>query len=135
MLLLLLNLVILLVRDEFQEEIIYADVDQSIIVIAPPGYGKTYTIARRIEYLVENNKIEGNRQILGLTFSNAAAYEMYGKIDLQDEDIRKNVIIENYHTLCYKFLRNYANIIPRDFSILTEMERIDILYFINERFQ
>ena len=63
-----------------------------MIIIAGPGYGKTYTMARRIEYLINNNKLDGNRKILGLTFSNAAAREMYKKLEVQDPDLKKELI-------------------------------------------
>ena len=114
-----------MVRDKSQEKVIYADTEDSMVVIAAPGYGKTYTMARRIEYLINNNKLEGNRKILGLTFSNAAASEMYKKLEVQDPSLKKRVNIINYHAFCYKILRRFGYKIkyPNDFSILTESER------------
>lgn len=96
-----------------------------MVIIAAPGYGKTYSMAKRIEYLVNNNKLEGNRKILGLTFSNAAASEMYKKLDVQDPNLKKRVNIKNYHAFCYKILRRFGYKInyPNDFLILTESER------------
>jgi superfamily I DNA/RNA helicase len=114
-----------MVRDKSQEKVIYADVNDSMVIIAAPGYGKTYTMARRIEYLVNNNKLEGNRKILGLTFSNAAANEMHKKLEVQDPSLKNRVNIINYHAFCYKILRRFGFKIkyPNDFSILTEGER------------
>lgn len=114
-----------MVRDKSQEKVIYADMNDSMVIIAAPGYGKTYTMARRIEYLVNNNKLEGNRKILGLTFSNAAANEMYKKLEVQDSSLKKRVDIINYHAFCYKILRRFGYKInyPNEFSILTEGER------------
>ena len=114
-----------MVRDKSQDDIIYADENDSMVIIAAPGYGKTYTMARRIEYLVNNNKLEGNHKILGLTFSNAAANEMYKKLEVQDPNLLNRVNISNYHAFCYKILRRFGYKLnySTDFSILTEGER------------
>jgi len=113
------------VRDKSQENVIYAEKDDSMLIIAPPGYGKTYTMARRIEYLIKNKKLDGNRKILGLTYSNAAASEMYKKLDIQDPGLRKRVKIINYHAFCYNILRTSGNKIglSLDFSIISKIER------------
>lgn len=114
-----------MVRDESQEKIIYANINESMVILAPPGCGKTYTMAKRIEYLINNDKIEGNRKILGLTFSNAAANEMYEKLEVQGSHLKSRVRIINYHAFCYKILRSHGDKIgiTRDFAIISSIER------------
>lgn len=114
-----------MVRDESQDKIIYAKLNESMVILAPPGYGKTYTMAKRIEYLINNDKIEGNRKILGLTFSNAAANEMYEKLEVQGSHLKSRVRIINYHAFCYKILRSHGDKIgiTRDFAIISSGDR------------
>ncbi|HEA70957.1 MAG TPA: ATP-dependent helicase [archaeon] len=114
-----------MVRDELQEKIIYANLNESMVILAPPGCGKTYTMAKRIDYLINNDKIEGNRKILGLTFSNAAANEMYEKLEVQGSHLKSRVRILNYHAFCYKILRSHGDKIgiTRDFAIISSIER------------
>ena len=49
--------------------------DGPMLVLAGPGSGKTYTITRRIQYLIENYKVRPE-EILVITFTKAAAMEM-----------------------------------------------------------
>jgi len=112
-------------RDKSQEEIVYGDINKSYLVIAPPGYGKTITMARRIIYIIENEKIRKNEKILGLTFTNAAANEMYKKLNLKKNIIEKKVLITTFHSFCYQILRDYGNLIKinNNFNIIGPLER------------
>ncbi len=114
-----------MVRDKSQEKVVYANEKISMVVMSPPGYGKTYTMARRIEYLVKNGKLSGNRKILGITFSNAAANEMHKNLDIQDPNLKKRVKIINYHAFCYKILKTFSDKIglSRDFEIISTLEK------------
>lgn len=123
--------------DRSQDEIIFAPPENSYIVIAPPGHGKTYTMIKRISYLINNNKIISGRKILGLTFTNSAANEMYNRLDLPF-DKRDLVYICTYHSFCYTLLRAYGNKIgiSPDFNILWEDEKKILLEKLsNHKFQ
>jgi DNA helicase-2/ATP-dependent DNA helicase PcrA len=115
-------------EDVSQRKIIYSAVDENFIVIAPPGYGKTYTMARRISYLINNNHIQTSRKILGLTFTNAAAHEMYKKLEITEEQKSNYIEIETFHSLCYKMIRRYGKKIglTSNFRILPDKERLEL---------
>ncbi len=114
-------------RDSSQEEIIYSDINKSYLVIAPPGYGKTFTMGRRIKYIIENKKISG--KLIGLTFTNAAANEMFNRLDIDDNILEKKVYITTFHSFCYNILRNYGSKIELNqrFNIISPIEREDLL--------
>jgi len=55
-----------------------------ILVLAPPGTGKTYQLARRIKHLVEEQEVPPD-QITVITFTGAAAREMRARISNPDD--------------------------------------------------
>jgi DNA helicase-2/ATP-dependent DNA helicase PcrA len=114
--------------DISQNKVIFAAVDENFIIIAPPGYGKTYTMSRRISYLIDNNHIQTSRKILGLTFTNAAAHEMYKKLEITEDQKVKFIEIETFHSLCYKMIRRYGKKIEltSNFRILSDKERMEL---------
>ncbi len=116
--------------DNKQREAIFFSPQKSVIVEAPPGHGKTFVMARRIEYLIESGWVKPPCKILGLTFTNSAAGEMQddikAKIKGEDSDL---VRVMTFHSLGYKILRAYGNLIglDRNFQIVGELERTKIL--------
>ena len=116
--------------DENQRKAIFLPFGESAIVEAPPGHGKTFVMARRIEFLIESGYIKSPKKILGLTFTNAAAGEML-------DDIKSTVSVNfldmiqvmTFHSLCYKILRAYGNLIgvDRNFQIISELDQAGYL--------
>ena len=112
--------------DNKQQEAVYLPLAQSVIVDAPPGHGKTFVMARRINYLITLGKIKAPKKILGLTFTNAAASEMLddikANVDKRDIDL---VRVMTFHSLSYKILRAYGNLIglERNFQIIGDIEK------------
>ena len=112
--------------DDYQKAAIYFPPSKSVIVEAPPGHGKTFVMARRIEFILQSGYIHPPQKVLGLTFTNAAAGEML-------DDIRSNLSLEQqsfvkvmtFHSVCYKVLRAYGNVIgiDRDFLIVGELQQ------------
>jgi len=86
-------------------------------------------MARRIEYIIENNLIRKNEQILGLTFTNAAANEMYKKLNLKKIQIKNKILITTFHSFCYQILRAYGNLIGinNNFNVIGVLEREKLL--------
>jgi DNA helicase-2/ATP-dependent DNA helicase PcrA len=115
--------------DKEQKKAVYAPVDQSLLIVAPPGCGKTLIMAKRIEYLVRVGAIRFPSRILGLTFTNAAANEMEDRVIEEIPEARPLVHITNFHSLGYSILRAYGNKveISRKFAILGELEKQDLL--------
>ena len=64
--------------DKYQNEAVRAR-SKSVLVIAPPGAGKTTVILNRIKYLLEERKVKGIHVIV-ITFTKAAAENMKSRL-------------------------------------------------------
>ena len=67
------------IKPNEQQQMCIDSVNGKFLVLAGPGTGKTFTVTRRINHMIEDLDIEPNK-ILCLTFSNTAAREMKNKI-------------------------------------------------------
>lgn len=126
-----------LVLDNEQKKAVFAPTDQSIIVLSPPGCGKTLLMAKRIEYLVRIGAVLPPFRILGLTFTNAAANEMKDRVTREIPETEGIVYITNFHSFAYSVLRAYGNIvgIPRRFTVLGEIEKDEFLLRVFSRYE
>ncbi len=123
--------------DDDQKKAVYAPIEQSTLVIAPPGCGKTLIMAKRIEYLINTGSVKPPFKILGLTFTNAAANEMKNRVTKEVPVAEGIVDITNFHSFAYFILRAYGNRvgIPKKFSVLGEIEKEKILLKIFSRYE
>lgn len=90
-----------------QDVVINAPTTQSFVVNAGPGTGKTYTLIRRINYLVEHG-IEA-RNIVVLSFTNAVVNEILIRLNSLvkeggDREVR-NTTVKTYHTLAWLLMK------------------------------
>lgn len=80
-------------------------------IIAGPGSGKTFTIIKRILYLIEHYQISPE-QILVITFTKAAALEMqkrYEEAVSKLSSIQSHVRFGTFHSICYYILKQSGN--------------------------
>lgn len=93
-----------------QEEIIESAVDESIFVDAGPGTGKTYTLMKKLTYLVEDLEVEPD-SIMVLCFTNAAVAEIKKrKNELIHEDASRgirNVDVRTFHSFAWWLINVY----------------------------
>lgn len=77
-----------------------------LLIIAGAGAGKTKTLVSRIINLIDNEVRPNN--ILGLTFTNKAAGEMFSRIDhlLREKHIPERPWLGTFHSLGVKILRD-----------------------------
>ncbi|PKK96136.1 MAG: helicase-exonuclease AddAB subunit AddA [Tenericutes bacterium HGW-Tenericutes-4] len=93
--------------------------NKNLLVSASAGSGKTYTMIERIFHLLKNEKMS-IKQLLIVTFTNAAASEMKQKIverileEVNDDDHLKFQLdeiimsdISTLHTFCAKLVKQY----------------------------
>lgn len=112
--------------DESQRRAIYVPADQSVLVTAPPGYGKTFVMPRRIEFLIKSGDLIPPERALGLTFTNAAANEMLNRLERRISNKYLDYVdAMTFHSFCYRALRSYGNRLglSTDFRILLESEK------------
>ncbi|MCZ7385141.1 MAG: ATP-dependent helicase [Candidatus Methanoperedens sp.] len=116
--------------DLSQKEAIFLPINISAFITAPPGFGKTFVMTKRVEYLISSEYLKPPNKLLALTFSNAAANEMKGRIKKNVPNSEKYIDIMNFHTLAYSILRIYGNYIDinRHFTIITEKHKDDYIY-------
>lgn len=74
-----------------------------LLILAGAGTGKSHTLLGRISRLIRE---EGARpeQILALTFTNAAAFEMKERFKRDNPDMRKIPEFRTFHAFCYALL-------------------------------
>lgn len=91
----------------------------SVMVLAGPGTGKTFTIIQRIKYMLEQGILP--ETILCLTFSEAAANEMKARIVKEIGTIGSAVTIHTYHAFCNEIIKQH----PNEFELLDGVKLID----------
>lgn len=99
--------------NEEQEKVIKSDINEQIMVNAPPGTGKTYTVSKKIEYIVEN-KIVSLKEVLIICFSRSALKEIKNRIKISEEQ-KKELTIRTIDSFCSWIIKeieeeNYKNI-------------------------
>ncbi len=122
--------------NEHQKEAITTE-DSRVLVLAGAGSGKTKTLLQRIQYLIDKKEVRPS-EILGITFTRAAANEMidrliisadttgqYEKIlsDVRQPKVELNrtrrsfadrhkwisgLTIKTFHSFCYTILRQFG---------------------------
>lgn len=99
-----------------------------LLIIAGAGTGKTTVITQRIKYLIINKKIDP-QNILALTFTEKAAFEMQERIDVLLPYGYINLWINTFHSFCDRILRSEAYNIGLDpnYKLLSESEAILLL--------
>ena len=93
-------------------------------VLAGPGSGKTLTIAKRIEYLIQTYEVRPE-EILVITFTKDAANEMRHRFQRVMNTTSMPVTFGTFHGIYYGILK-WAYHLNQD-NILTEDERLELL--------
>lgn len=74
------------------------------LCLAGPGAGKTFTIANRVKFLIEELEVPPE-EILVVTFSKAAAVEMKERFDRMTEGNHYRVRFGTFHSVFFQILR------------------------------
>ena len=108
--------------NEEQEKVIKADINEKIIVNAPPGTGKTYTVSKKIEYIVKN-KIVPLDSILIICFSRSAVKEIKDRIEINEDD-KEKITIRTIDSFCSWIIKEVDENYKEIFNNTTYDERI-----------
>lgn len=111
--------------DSQRRIVTFDGLDRHMLVIAPPGSGKTFTIVERIRWLIDNGHADASH-ILALTFTNKAGRELQDRLA---RGSHAQVRAGTLHSWALDFLRAHcreANL-PEHFQICDEARRLDML--------
>jgi DNA helicase-2/ATP-dependent DNA helicase PcrA len=98
------------------------------LVIAGPGTGKTEVVTRRVAWLIETKRARP-REILALTFTDAAAEEMQARVDELVPYGQADAAIHTFHALGDRLLREHAFELglPGDVRLISRAEAVLLL--------
>jgi DNA helicase-2/ATP-dependent DNA helicase PcrA len=110
-----------------QREIIGSDA-YPMRVLAGAGTGKTFTMVRKVEHLIDEENVSPDR-ILTLTFTNNAADSMREKLNAKLGTAGYDIDAYTYHSICNEILTDYAYEagIDPDFEVATDAEKYAIV--------
>ncbi len=99
-----------------------------LLIIAGAGTGKTTVITQRINHLIVKKNIPSS-QILALTFTDKAAYQMQERVDVILPYGYTNLWIHTFHSFCDRILRNEAHSIglDTDYKLISTAEAVLLL--------
>lgn len=105
-----------------------------LLIIAGPGTGKTFTLIKRVMYLIEEKGLEPENIML-VTFTEKAAKEMLTRLssELLNKGINLNVnemYIGTIHSVCLRILKEnleYANL-KKNYQMFDEFDQQYYLY-------
>ena len=116
------------VSPEPQQQVIIDSDAYPMRVLAGAGTGKTFTMVRKIEYLIDEKDVSPDR-ILALTFTNNAADSMREKLNAKLGAAGYDIDAYTYHSICNEILTDYAYEagIDPDFEVATDAEKYAIV--------
>ena len=94
------------------------------MVLAGPGSGKTYTITKRIQYLIEHYKVRPE-EILVITFTRAASFEMKNRFTEEMHGQKFPVMFGTFHGIYFHIL-SWAYQLNSS-NIMTESDKYQLL--------
>jgi DNA helicase-2/ATP-dependent DNA helicase PcrA len=87
-----------------------------LLVLAPPGCGKTEVLAMRADYLIRNGFIRPGHRLLAVTFTNRARDNLSVRLrqQLGDQRMRQSVSVMNFHELSARLVEAHHKAIALD---------------------
>lgn len=110
------------------EQLAAVTLNQSVLVLAGAGSGKTRVLTTRIAHLIQSGQAHPN-DILAMTFTNKAAREMLVRISAMLPVSPRGMWIGTFHGLCNRMLRAHfldAGL-PQTFQILDSADQLGVI--------
>lgn len=96
--------------NEAQKEAIQTT-EGPLLMIAGPGTGKTFTLVKRISYLVRAKGVK-LKEIMVVSFTEKAAKELLTRISNELVDLNLNInemYIGTFHSVCLRLIKDYSS--------------------------
>lgn len=102
--------------------------NQSLLVLAGAGSGKTKVLTSRIVWLLSTKQCFP-QNILAVTFTNKAANEMRKRIEHHLPYSINDLWLGTFHSICHRLLRRYADAagLHRNFQIIDTQDQLSII--------
>ena len=114
---------------EQREAVLFSEYDDSLLVFAGAGSGKTRVITTKIAYEIEERGVDPYN-ILAVTFTNKACREMQERVTNMIGEKGQRVMIKTFHSLGVWLLRKFGDRIGLDpnFKIYDDNASKELLY-------
>jgi len=101
---------------------------ESALILAGAGSGKTRVLTTRIAWLIQTGQI-GPHGILAVTFTNKAAREMLARVSAMLPINTRGMWVGTFHGLCNRMLRAHfrAAGLPQAFQILDNQDQLALI--------
>ncbi|MDO8664943.1 MAG: UvrD-helicase domain-containing protein [Candidatus Liptonbacteria bacterium] len=106
-----------------------------LLIVAGAGTGKTRTLTSRLAYFIE--KGVPPHKICAITFTNKAAKEMAGRVNVPSDSSRHGMpFLGTFHSLGARILRVEARLLDRgsNFVIFDDHDSFDLIKKITKKF-
>jgi DNA helicase-2/ATP-dependent DNA helicase PcrA len=102
--------------------------NQSALILAGAGSGKTRVLTTRIAWLVQTGQISPGG-VLAVTFTNKAAKEMLARLSAMLPINTRGMWVGTFHGLCNRFLRAHYRdaALPQTFQILDSADQLSAI--------
>ncbi|MCA9351230.1 ATP-dependent helicase [Patescibacteria group bacterium] len=104
-------------------------IDGPVFVMAGPGTGKTQILTLRIANILRQTDIDPEN-ILALTFTNAAAYNMRERLaTITGPEVASRVYISTFHSFAEDVIKRHADLLanPRSRRLVSTVEQYEII--------
>ena len=95
-----------------------------LLLLAGPGSGKTFTITKRILYLLQEKKVPPEK-ILVITFTKEAAVSMQQRFS-QTSQCSNTVNFGTFHSVFYQILLRSGRVSPG--NILNDRQKVTLIF-------
>src|SRR5438093_778706 len=102
--------------------------DQSALILAGAGSGKTRVLTTRIAWLIQTGQVSPSG-LLAVTFTNKAAKEMLTRISAMLPINTRGMWVGTFHGLCNRMLRAHFREagLPQLFQILDSQDQLALI--------
>lgn len=96
------------VKPNIEQQRVIDTIDGPVLVVAGAGTGKTATVVKRIEHII-NDGYARPWQVLAITFTNKAAGELKERLINTIGDEGNDIWAQTFHSMCSRMLRRFAD--------------------------